>query len=110
MLVTRKKSNKSAKFETIEAFLPPSLEHVKGILSKCKVLKVDLLQDRQVYCLEEIMWALFSLEILQAWAVKGLNYEPVLKILQNIHTYLNMCLIKKNQFWCCVFFLTRNTF
>ena len=32
-----------AKFETIQAFLSPSHEHVKGFLSKCTVFKVDLL-------------------------------------------------------------------
>ena len=42
-----------AKFETIQAFLSPSHEHVKGFLSKCTVFKVDLLYDRQIRCLEE---------------------------------------------------------
>ena len=39
----RKTTNKSAKFETIMSFLPPLLEHMKGFLSKCTVLEVDLL-------------------------------------------------------------------
>ena len=34
---------KRAKFETIKAFLPPSHEHMKGFLSKCTILKVDVL-------------------------------------------------------------------
>ena len=40
--VTQKKINKSAKFETIKAFLLPSCQHQKGFLSKCTVL-TDLL-------------------------------------------------------------------
>ena len=50
--VTRKTTNKSARFETIRSFLPPSHEHMKGFLSKCTALKVDLLQDHQIYCSE----------------------------------------------------------
>ena len=57
-----------------KAFSPNSHEHVKGFLSKCIVLKVDLLQDHQIHCLQACMCALFSPEILQAGAVKGLNY------------------------------------
>ena len=34
--------------ESIKAFLSPSHKHVKGFLSKCVVLKTDLLQDRQI--------------------------------------------------------------
>ena len=34
------------------SFLPPSREHVEGLLPKCTVLKVDLLQAHQVYCLQ----------------------------------------------------------
>ena len=41
--VTLKTTSKSAKFEIIKPFLPPLHEHVKGFLSKCTVLKVDLL-------------------------------------------------------------------
>ena len=66
------KRPKSAKSETIKAFLPISHEQVKGFLPKCTVLKVDLLQDHQIYCLEACMCALFSPEISQAGAVKGL--------------------------------------
>ena len=41
--VTLKTTNKSAKFEIIKAlFLPPSYENVKGFLSNCTVMKVDL--------------------------------------------------------------------
>ena len=71
--VTRKKSNKSAKFVTNKAFLLSSYEQVTGFLSKCTVLNVDLLLGRQMYCLEECMWAFLSPEILSAEAVKGLN-------------------------------------
>ena len=53
--------------------LPPSHEQVKGLLSKSTVLKVDLLQDHQLYCLQECMCALFSPETLQDVAVKGLK-------------------------------------
>ena len=37
--VTRKTTNKSAKFEIIEAFSTSSHEHMKGLLSKCTTLK-----------------------------------------------------------------------
>ena len=52
--------------------LSPSHEHVKVFLSKWTVLKVDLLQDHQIYSLQACMCALFSPEILQAAAAKGL--------------------------------------
>ena len=52
-----KTTNESTEFETIMAsaflsffcfvFLPPLHEHVKGFLSNCTVLKVNLLQDHQ---------------------------------------------------------------
>ena len=45
---------------------------MKGFPSKCAVLKLDLLYDHQVCCLQACMCALFSPEILQAVAVKGL--------------------------------------
>ena len=38
-----KTTNKNAKFQTVKAFLLPSVEHVKGFLSKCTVLIADLL-------------------------------------------------------------------
>ena len=57
-----KMTNKSTKSETIKAFLPPPHEQVKGFLSKCTVVKVDLLQDRHIYCLQAWMCALFSPE------------------------------------------------
>ena len=63
------------KVETVKAFLPPSHEHVKGFLSKCTLLKVDLLQNHRIYCLEARMGALFSQEISQAGEVKGLRRE-----------------------------------
>ena len=44
---------------------------MKGFLSKC----VDLLQDHQIYCFQACMCALFSPEIVQAGAEKGLNLE-----------------------------------
>ena len=53
-------------------FLSTSHERVKGFLSKCSVLKVDVLYDRQIYCLEACMCAPFSPEILQAGVEKGL--------------------------------------
>ena len=55
-------------------FLPPLHEHPKGFLSKCTALTVDLLQGHQIYSLEVYMCALFSPEILQAGAVKGLKH------------------------------------
>ena len=65
--------NKSAKSETMKAFLSLSRKHIEGFLSKCTVLKVDLLQGHQIYCLQACMCALFSLEILHPGTVKGLN-------------------------------------
>ena len=44
----------------VKQFLPPSREHVKGFLSKCTVLKVDLLQDHQIYCLQACVCVHFS--------------------------------------------------
>ena len=67
-------TNKNAKFEIIKAFFSlPLHEHVTRVLSKCTVLKVGLLQDHQIHSLEAC--ALFSPEILQAVAVKGLTYS-----------------------------------
>ena len=50
-----------------------SHEHVKGFLPKGTVLKVDLLQDHQIYCFQACMCAFLSTKILQAGAVKGLK-------------------------------------
>ena len=50
----------------------PSHKHMKGFLSKFTVLKVDLLQYHQIYCLHACTYALFSQESFQAGAVKGL--------------------------------------
>ena len=80
-----KTNSRSAKFEIIKSsssssllllllLLPLSHGHVKGFLSKCAVLKVDLLQDHQVYCLEACTGALLSPENLQAGAVNGLMF------------------------------------
>ena len=44
---------------------------MKKYVSKRTVLKVDLLQDRQIYCLQACMIAFFRPE--QAVAVKGLK-------------------------------------
>ena len=46
---------------------------MKGLLLKCTILKADLLWGHQIYCLQACMCALFSPEILQAEAVKGLR-------------------------------------
>ena len=70
--VTQKTTNKNAKFEIVKAFPPLSHEHVEGSLSKCTVLTVDLLQDHQILCSQACMCTLFSRELLQAGAVKGL--------------------------------------
>ena len=70
--VSRKTINKSAKFEIIQTFLPPSHEQLKGLPSKRTVLKVELLEDHQIYCLHVCICALLSPEILQDGAVKGL--------------------------------------
>ena len=69
-----KTMNKSAKLEIIKDSPPPPLPwaHMKGLLSRCTVPKVDLLKDYQIYCLQA--WALFSSDISQAGAVKGLTY------------------------------------
>ena len=83
MLATPSLGKRPTKVTTLKSFrLPPpppppppppsSHEHVKRFLSKCSILKADLLQDHQTYCLQARMCALFSLEILQAVAVKRL--------------------------------------
>ena len=69
----RKRPVKVPNLKPLRLFLPPWYEHVKGFLSKCTVLKLDLLWDHQIHRLEACMCALFSPEILQAWAVKGLT-------------------------------------
>ena len=68
--ITQKMTNRSAKFEIILAF-PPLLLSMR-ILSKFTVFKADLLQGHQIYCMDACMCALFSPEVLQAGAVKGL--------------------------------------
>ena len=51
---------------------------MKGLLPKGTVLKVDLLEDRQMYCLLACMWALFSPENVRTGAVKRLiAYYPL---------------------------------
>ena len=45
---------------------------MKGFPSKCTVLRLDLLYDHQVCCLQACTCALFSPEMLQVVAVKGL--------------------------------------
>ena len=52
---------------------------MNAFLSKCTVLKVDLLQDHQIYCLQVCLCTLFSPEIVQAGAVKGLKSPPLKK-------------------------------
>ena len=60
-------------WKPLRPVLLPSYEHVNRFLLKCTPLKVDLLQDHQLYCLEACMCALFSPELLQDVAVKGLT-------------------------------------
>ena len=72
--VTRKTTHESAKPEIIQPFLR---EHLKGLLLKRTVLKANLWQDHQVYRFGACMFALFSPEILQAGAVKGLYKHHV---------------------------------
>ena len=48
------------------------IKHVKGLLQKCTVLKVDLLQTHQICCLRACMCARFSPKKLRTRAVKGL--------------------------------------
>ena len=67
-----KRPIKVPNLKLLKLVLPPSYGHVNGFLSKHTVLKVDLLQNHQMYCLEPCMCAFFSLEILQAVAVMGL--------------------------------------
>ena len=56
---------------------------MKALLLKCIVLKADLLQDRQIYCLQACMGALFSPENRQAGAVKGLILSLWYSVLVN---------------------------
>ena len=55
-----KKPRKVSNVKPFRLFLPPSHEYVKGFLSKCTVLKVDLLQDHQIHCMEECVCVHFS--------------------------------------------------
>ena len=74
--VARKTTDTSAEFEIIKAPPPPPPalhEHFKELLPECTVLKVKLLQDHQICCLQACMRALFSLENVRAGAVKGLK-------------------------------------
>ena len=48
---------------------------MKGFSSKRRALKVDVIQGRIIYSLQEYPCT-FSAEILQARAVKGLNSKP----------------------------------
>ena len=50
-----------------------SHEQAKGLISYCTELTVDLLQDYQTYYLQACMCALFSPDILQAGAMKGIQ-------------------------------------
>ena len=59
-------------------FFPASYEHVKGIVRKRTVLKVNLLQDYQIHCLQACMCAVFSLNILQVGAVTELKYQIII--------------------------------
>ena len=69
----RKRPIKVPNLKPLRLVLSPSHEHMNGFLLKCTVLEVDLLQDHQIHCLEVCMCALFSPEIVQAVAVKGLT-------------------------------------
>ena len=66
----RKRPIKAPNLKSVRPFFP-SHEHVKGFLSKYTILKVDLIQDHQMYCLQACMCVLYSREILKAEAVKG---------------------------------------
>ena len=57
--------------------VPPSHEHVKSFLSKCALLKVDLLQDHQIYCLQACMCALYSPEIFTGFGSEGVKQSLV---------------------------------
>ena len=46
---------------------------MKGIISKCTVLKADLLQDHQIHCFEEYMCALFSPENFEGYGSEGVK-------------------------------------
>ena len=54
------------------------------------VFKADLLQDHQIYCLQVCMCELFSPEMLQAGAVKGLRTEVTRHIYQ-----VGLCQVSK---------------
>ena len=64
-----KTTNKSAKYEIMKSFFPTAYEHVRGFLLKFTVLKIELLQDRQIHFLLASTRALFSPEIVPAVAV-----------------------------------------
>ena len=66
---------KVTSMQPLRLSLPPSHEQVKGFLSNCTVLKVRFVinYEHQICCLQACTGELFSPEIVQAGAVKGLN-------------------------------------
>ena len=73
--VTLKTTTKSAKFETIKAFLSATHEQAKGFLSKCTVLKVRFVTEpSNVLFAGMNMCTIFSPEISQSVPAKGLIY------------------------------------
>ena len=63
-------------FKSLKPFSSYSHEHVKGFLSKCVVLTVDLLQDHQIYCLRACMRVHLSApEIVTDWGSEGVKHD-----------------------------------
>ena len=77
---------RGAKSEIIKAFCSLRMSTRKDFYQN--VLKVDLLQDHQTYCLEACMCLLFSPEGLQAGAVNGLIFPMRKFSLENAHKNL----------------------
>ena len=68
-----KTTSKSAKFKPVSLFLS-SFSHcrVKGVSSKLTALKVDVLQDRKIYCLQARP-SIFQPGNFTGWGSEGVN-------------------------------------
>ena len=50
-----KRSIKMPDLKSLRTFLPLRMSEVKGLPSKCTVLKIELLEDHRIYCLHVCM-------------------------------------------------------
>ena len=76
----KKTPTKSAKFETIKAFLPPSHKHVKGFLSKCTVLKVRFVVGSSNMLFAGVYVCTFQPGNFTGWESEGVKGISLLKL------------------------------